>query len=230
MRNNIQDELFKLKDEKYKDFSLKLLPGLPEESFLGVRIPLLRKLAKEVASEPYWEEYLKEEDDLFFEEKMLQAILIGLIKVSPREKLELIEDFLPKIDNWSVCDSFCNSLKFAREEKNQEMVWKYIEPLFYHKEEYQVRFASVMALNYFLKPEYLEGVLRLYDSVNHEGYYAKLAVSWGISAAFVKDPVKTMEFLKNNSLDDFTYNKAVQKLRDSFRLTLEEKELLKKLK
>lgn len=230
MRKAIQGEIISLKDERYKEFSLKLLPGVPEDSLMGVRIPLLRKKASEIAKGSYWSDFLKENDNLFFEEKMLQAMVIALVKIEARDRIILIEQFLPKIDNWSLCDIFCSSLKFAREEINQELIWQFIKPLFHDKREYYVRFASVMSLNYYLNPKYFDKVLNLYNEVNHEGYYAKMAVAWGISLAFVKDKEKTKELLEKNSLDKFTYNKALQKIRDSFQVSLEEKQLLKKLK
>ena len=230
MRKTIQGELIRLKDEKYKDFSLKLLPGVPEDSLIGVRIPLLRKKASEISKGSYWSDFLKEDDNLFFEEKMLQGMVIALVKIEAREKIILIEKFLPKIDNWSVCDSFCSSLKFAGEERNQEIFWEFIEPLFHDKREYHVRFASVMSLNYYLNSEYLPRVLESYNEVNHEGYYAKMAVAWGISMAFVKDKEKTKKLLEKKSLDKFTYNKALQKIRESFQVSSEEKKLLKKYK
>ncbi len=229
MRRTIKDELFRLKEEKYKCFSLKLLPGIPEESLIGVRIPLLRKIAGKAATSGEWEEYLKENENLYFEEKMIQGMIIGKIKISPEYRLSLIEDFIPKIDNWSLCDSFCTSLKFAREDKNKEIIWNFIEPLFINEIEYHVRFASVMSLNYFLNPVYLDKVLRGYKSVNHQGYYAKMAVAWGISMAFINDSAKTKEFLKENSLDNFTYNKAIQKIRESYQVSQEDKDFLKLL-
>lgn len=230
MREKINKELLKLKDDKYKEFSINLLPGVSKKSVIGIRIPLLRKIAAETIKEPWWENFLQEDENLLFEEKMIQGMIIGLVKTEPEKKLTLIEMFLPRIDNWSICDSFCSGLKFAGEEKNQEKVWKFIEPLFSDKKEYKVRFASVMALNYYLKPEYLEEVLFHYDAVSHEGYYAKMAVAWGISVAYVKDPETTREFLKNNSLDKFTQNKSIQKIRESFRVEKADKELLKDFK
>ena len=227
MRESIKNELFRLKDEKYKVFSLKLLPGVPQETLIGVRIPLLRKIAGKAAVTPGWKEFLKENDNLLFEEKMIQGMIIGKIKADPLKKIKMIEGFLPKIDNWSLCDSFCTSLKFAGEERNQKHVWNFIENLFSHKEEYYVRFAAVMALTYFLNKGYLENVLIKYNLVNHQGYYAKMAVAWGISMAYVKNPEKTRDFLLQNNLDSFTYNKSVQKIRESFQVSEEEKEFLK---
>jgi 3-methyladenine DNA glycosylase AlkD len=160
---------------------------------------------------------------------MIQGMIIGNVNTAPARKLELAALFLPRIDNWSVCDSFCSGLKFAREESNKQLVWDFIDPLFDNNGEYYVRFAAVMALNYYTDNEYISAVLKNYSSVKHEGYYAQMAVSWGIAEAFAKNPVITTEFIKDNYIDNFTYNKALQKIRESFRVKKEDKDVLKNL-
>ena len=229
MRGTIKNELLKLKDDKYKDFSLKLLPGVSRDTVIGVRIPLLRKMAFKIAKGGDWEEYIYLEEDLHFEEKMIQGMIIGNVNAASVRKLELINLFLPRIDNWSVCDSFCSGLKFAGAGENRQLVWEFIDPLFNNSGEYYVRFAAVMALNYYTDNEYISSVLNKYSSVKHEGYYAQMAVSWGIAEAFAKNPVFTTEFIKDNYIDNFTYNKALQKIRESFRVKKEDKDMLKNL-
>lgn len=230
MRKEIREELLTLAEDDYKDFSLKLIPGFPEDKFLGVRIPLLRKIARDKLKEGGWQNYLEEDDALLFEEKMIQAFIIGYADQEAKEKIILIDKFLPKIDNWSVCDSFCNSLKFASKSQNQEMVWKYLEPYFLHHEEYKVRFALVMALNHFLNPDWLEASLAKFGQVEHEAYYVKMANAWAISIAYIKNPKRVRDFLLEDSLDDFTHNKALQKIRESYRVGKEEKEEIQGLK
>lgn len=212
MREAIKKELLTLQDQKYKAFSLKLLPGFAEEKLIGVRFPLLRKKAKEIVKSNYWGEFLKEEENLFFEEKMLQSMVIGLVEVEAIERIALIDAFLPKIDNWSICDNFSSNLKFAKEAQNQKIVWEYISPYFFDEREYYVRFATVMSLNYFLNKEYINIVLNKYSLVSNKGYYAKMSIAWGVSMAYAKDSEKTIKFLEKGSLDKFTYNKALQKI------------------
>lgn len=230
MRREIRKELFYLAEENYKNFSLKLLPGFPEEQFLGVRIPALRKIAKDKLKADGWRAYLEENEALLFEEKMVQAFMIGYANLEAREKTSLIEDFLPKIDNWSICDSFCNSLKFASEKENQKEFWQYLEAYFLHEDEYKVRFALVMALNHFLDQDWLEASLEKFSLIEHEGYYVKMANAWAVSIAYIKNPQRVKDFLLEGSLDDFTHNKALQKIRESYRVSPEEKEEIKGLK
>lgn len=231
MREKIKEDLLKLKDENYKEFSLKLLPGVKEDHIIGVRIPILRKEAKKIIKNFEWESYLLEEESLLFEEKMLQGMIIGLVDIEPKKRLEIIDKFLPKIDNWSLCDSFCSSLKFASIEENQKLIWEYIKGLFKDDREYTVRFAAVLSLNYFINEDYLDELLNSYISVNHNGYYAKMAVAWGISMAYVKYPKKIMEILNNKrNIEKFTYNKAIQKIIESRQVTPDEKERLKLLR
>ena len=138
-------------DPKYRAFSLKLLPSV--SNLIGVRLPLLRKKAKELAKTEIWREFLQKADESWFEEIMLKGFVIGQAEMSDEERLKWIAWFVPKINNWSVCDSFCNSLKFTK--KNQAVVWQFLLPYFQKKEPYAVRFAVVMLLNYYLDEIYL---------------------------------------------------------------------------
>lgn len=230
MRQEIKEELFSLAEEGYKDFSLKLIPGFPPEEFIGVRIPKLRKIASEALKRDGWQAYLAEDENLYFEEKMVQAFIIGQAKTEVHDKIKMVDAFLPKIDNWSICDSFCNSLKFASEKENQEEVWTYMEDYFLHDDEYKVRFALVMALNHFLDPDWQEASLKKFSQIKHQGYYVQMANAWAISIAYIKNPERVMDFLLEGSLDDFTHNKAIQKIRESFRVSKEEKDQVKKLR
>ena len=167
-------------------------------------------------------------DTEIFEEIMLQGMVIGYAKIDVEERLRLIAGFVPKISNWSVCDSFCFSLDFTK--KHKERVWEFLLPYFSSNSEYDLRFAIVMLLNYYIDDEYIDKVLLLLDGIKHEGYYAKMAVAWAISVCYIKYPDKTMKYLKNNNLDDFTYNKAIQKIIESNRINKNTKDLLRKMK
>ena len=137
-------------------------------------------------------------------------------------------NFIPKIDNWSVCDSFCTGLKFTK--NNLEIVWEFIQPYFSSEKEYDVRFGAVMLLNYFLEPDYIECVLTLLNTADHDGYYARMAVAWTVSLCYIKFPEQTMKFLQNNLLDDFTYNKSLQKIVESNRIDQVSKTLIRSMK
>lgn len=219
-------------EENYKQFNNKIIPGV--KNAIGVRMAPLKELAKIIAREDY-DEYFQELDigsleDIYYEEIMLQALTIGFIKVSVEERIKYIEAFIPKINNWAVCDSFCAGLKFTK--KNQKLVWEFLQPYFNDKREFYVRFGVVMLMDYFINNENLKKNLEILENIKHDGYYVKMAVAWAISVCFVKYPDLTREFFEKetNKLDDFTYNKAIQKIRESFRASKEDKEYLNTLK
>lgn len=225
MDKTIRERIRELAEEDYQKFSAALLPNV--EKIIGVRLPLLRKFAKELAKGD-WRDYLAKAEREYFEEKMLQGMVIGYVQADIEEMLAYIAGFVPLIDNWAVCDSFCSGLKFTND--NKERVWEFLQDYLVSTEEYEIRFAVVMLLNFYIKDEYISQVLMLLDKTKHEGYYAKMAVAWAVSLCYVKLPEPTMAYLKNNNLDDFTYNKALQKITDSYRVDKETKDLIRRMK
>lgn len=222
---NIREQIFELADEEYKKFQSKLCPY--NDNIIGVRLPKLRNLAKEIAKGD-WQEYMKIAQSKYFEEVMLQGMIIGYVKADIEVVLSYIKDFVPKIDNWSVCDSFCIGLKFAR--KNKELVWDFLQAYHNSKNEFEMRFCIVMLLNFYIDEEYIDKIFQLLDGVKHEGYYVKMAVAWGISICYVNFPEKTIAYLNNNTLDKFTYNKSLQKITESLRVDKDTKILIRSMK
>ncbi|MGE6256311.1 DNA alkylation repair protein [Heyndrickxia sporothermodurans] len=225
MENIIRKQIFELIDTDYQQFSAALIPTI--NNVLGVRLPELRKIAKKIVKGD-WRAYLETAKDEYFEEVMLQGMVIGYVKTDIEELLFYVASFVPKIDNWSVCDSFCTGLKSTKE--NKERVWEFLQPYLSSKKEYEIRFGVVMLLDFYIENEYIERVLNLLDRVKHEGFYAKMAVAWAVSICYVKLPDSTMEYLRNNTLDDFTYNKALQKITESNRVDKETKSLIRSMK
>lgn len=222
---DIKSELMELVDEKYRTFTSALLPDVKD--ILGVRIPELRKIARDIAKSD-WKGFFGECREDYFEETMVKGMILGYIKESPENRIEYIKRFIPSINNWSVCDSFCATLKFT--EQNRELVWNFILPMLDSEKEFEVRFAVVMILDYFIVDEYIKDVLERLGKIKNPAYYSRMAVAWAVSICYIKYPEITMGFLKDNDLDDFTYNKALQKIRESFRVTKEEKKLLNSMK
>ncbi|MFD0698943.1 DNA alkylation repair protein [Paenibacillus sp. GCM10027628] len=226
MEKTIKEQLLELADEEYQKFSAALIPNI--NNVLGVRLPELRKMAKKIARED-WRAYLRQAESQYFEEIMLQGMVIGYIKTDIDEILQVVADFVPKIDNWSVCDSFCTGLKFTK--TNLKKVWDFLQPYLVSAEEFEIRFAVVMLLDYYMEEEYMTSqVLKQLDGIKHEGYYVKMAVAWAISICYVKFPMPTMTYLKSNSLDDFTFNKALQKITESYRVDQETKKRIRSMK
>ncbi len=144
------------------------------------------------------------------------------------EQLSCLKKFIPKINNWAVCDTCCSNLKFTL--KNKEPVFEFLKPYIKSKNEFDVRFAAVMLMDFYITDEYIDKVIKIYDGIKNEGYYAKMAVAWGLSVCFVKYSDITMKYLNNNNLNDWTYNKALQKITESFRVDDETKKVIRKMK
>ncbi len=210
MDTTIQQQLAALAEPEYQKFSSRLLPGI--SNILGVRLPMLRRLAKQISHED-WRVYLAQAQDTSFEEVMLQGLVIGCAPMELSEAFEWISWFLPKINNWSVCDSFCNSLKIAQ--RYPEDFWQFLLPCLRSQQEYIVRFGAVMLLEYYIHPQRIEQVLYQLEQAKHPGYYARKAVAWAVSICYIRLPKETMPFLLENQLDDFTYRKALQKIIES---------------
>lgn len=225
---NIKEDLINLVDDKYKEFHSNLCPGI--NNILGIRVPVLRDYAKKISRNNNLEELLKIIDNEYYEEIMLQGMLIGLEKNISFEKLEqYIKEFVPKIDNWAICDNFCAGLKITKKYKKEmyELIKKYLKS----NNEFEIRFAIVMILDYYVEGEYLEENFVIFDKIKLDKYYVKMAVAWAISICLIKYYNETFEYLKNNkSLDTWTYNKAIQKAIESYRINNEQKEKLRKMK
>lgn len=227
MTATVKEKLQSLADEKYRAFISGLLPNV--DNIMGVRLPALRKVAREIAGGD-WRGFLEENPAYSesLEEIMLQGMVLGCVKADIEELLRYVAGFVPKIDNWSVCDSFCMGLKIVKRHKDR--VWDFLQPYFISREEFELRFGIVMLLSYYIDDRYIGHVLAILDSIKHEGYYVKMAVAWTISVCFVKQPEPTMKFLQSNTLDDFTYNKALQKITESYRVDAETKAVIRSMK
>ena len=165
MIQTIRTKLLALADEEYRKFQSTLIPG--EDRLLGVRLPALRELAKEIVKGD-WREYLNSAQDEYYEEIMLQGLVIGYAKTSPEEILHFTAKFIPKITNWGVCDSFCTGLKLAK--KQPELVWNFILPYLRSEKEFDIRFAVIMMLAHYMTDKYIDDVLACLDQVRHDGY------------------------------------------------------------
>lgn len=222
---DLRDKLFELSDDKFKTFHSRLCPNT--DNIIGVRLPLLRQLAKEIAKGD-WRNFLSDSKEEYYEEILINGLVIAYAKCDVEERLNYIESFVPKIDDWAICDSFCNTLKFVN--KNKEIMWEFIQSYLKSYNEFEIRFAVVIILNYYITEDYIDLVLKTLDNIKHDGYYVKMAVAWAISMCFIKFEEKTMAYLKDNSLDDFTYNKSLQKICESLRIDKNTKELIKSMK
>ncbi len=225
LEHSVRAELVSLAEPTYQKFSAALIPGC--ENLLGVRIPLLRKIAQRLVREGQ-AAYVRHAQDLYFEETMLKGFIIGNLRQDIEAILTEAAYFIPKITNWSLCDSFCTELKIVK--KHKERVWEFMQPYALSTQAYEIRVAVVLGLMYYKEEAYLNHLFAHYNAIKHEDYYVKMAVAWAVSMCFVALPEPTMAFLKNNQLDDFTYNKSLQKIRESLKVPHEMKEFIKTMK
>ena len=224
---NIKDILKEYIDEIFKDFTSVLIPGA--RPILGVRVPILRKLAKEIAKDD-WQTYLKEATEDTYEEVAIKGFVIGYAKAELKGLLPYIAEHIEKIDDWSLCDGFCSNLKVV--EKHQEEFLEFLLPYAKIDDEFKQRVVAVMLMTYYLTDDYIDMSLEVLDSLKNEKYYCKMAVAWAIATAWAKQREKTYCFMQegNNTLDDWTYNKAIQKMLESYRVSDEDKDMLRKMK
>ena len=212
--DEVREQILQEADEKYQKFSSALLPGV--NNVVGVRLPVLRKISREIYKSD-WQTYLKNNDCRFMEETMLKGMVIGLIKDEPEKILNYIENFVPEINNWSVCDSFCCGLKFIK--KNKELVWNFVQKYLNSEKEFEIRFGVVVLLNYFIEENYIDRVLEKLEKVKTTDYYAQMAAAWAISICYIKFEAKTLDFLKKPSIDKAVFNKSIQKIIESNRIS-----------
>ncbi|MDO5112862.1 MAG: DNA alkylation repair protein [Planctomycetia bacterium] len=221
--HSLREKLKTLAEEPYRQFSLKLLPGLVR--MLGVRLPQLRKIAREVARGD-WQKFLAQPiEEPYFEETLLQGMVLGYAPTTWEELVPWLEKYIPRIDNWSVCDSFCATLKIARTQP--EKVWPFLEKYLISPQPFECRFAVVMILMYFVKEDYLQPALQRLEKVRCEDYYARMAVAWAVSLFYLSFPQATQSFLQKKTLPPFTRRKAIRKILESQRLSPAEKQHLR---
>lgn len=222
----IRKTLQEMAEPAYRDFSAALVPGC--KNMLGVRLPVLRRLAAQLGRQNC-QEFLCAPEEQYFEETMLKGMVIATQPMPLAQRLRLTAGFIPHITSWSVCDSFCNSFRPLPQEK--EPLWEFLRPYAAAKEEFAVRFAAVMTLNHYLHKEYLPRALALFESANTgAGYYAAMGVAWAVSMAYVQYPEQTLPLLQNGALEEETRALAIKKICESRKVDEEQRQLMKTLK
>lgn len=222
MAETIPQRLFAQQDPKYRQFSSALIPTVDPNTVIGVRTPALRKLAKELEGE---QSFLRELPHRYYEENNLHGFLIGEIKVFDRCVREL-EVFLPYVDNWATCDSL-RPRCFA---KHKEELLPYIRKWLSVEHEYTVRFAIEMLMVHYLDEAFEPAYLQMVAGVKREEYYVKMMVAWYFATALAKRWNCTIGYLEERKLSLWVHNKTIQKACESFRITFNQKQYLKKLK
>lgn len=222
MISKIHQKLLSLKDEKYLDFQKKIITRTSYQ-IIGVRLPELRTYAKELLKENKQIKF----KDKYYEEVLLHGFYLAGAKCSFSEKIELIDEYLSLIDNWGICDSFVSSLKDIN--KNKDTYYPYLLKHLKTDKEYYQRFALVVLLTYYLEDKYLKDIYKIIKTQKYNGYYSKIAAAWLLSCLFMFYFEETINYIKNNKLDEFVYKKGIQKALDSYRLDKRQKDILRSL-
>lgn len=217
-KTELYTRLETLADERYRVFNEGLIPGVRKT--FGVPIPKLRTLSKELLT-GNWRTFLEASPEDTQEEILLQSMVIAQAPVPLEERMELVRNFVPKIDNWAVCDTFCTGWKFKKAEA--DAVWQFVLPYLRAEAPFQRRFGVVMLLAHFMTDAYIDRALAETIATDSNDYYVAMAAAWGISVAFIKYPEKTMPVLQAQTLSADVQNKAIQKIRDSRRVSDEAK-------
>lgn len=211
-------------EEPFAEFQRRLIPG---ENILGVRTPTLRKIAKRIVKSD-WRRFLSQARDDTMEEVMVQGLVVGSAKMDYSEAMERAKAFVPKIRSWASCDICGSSFRFLK--KDIPSSFRFLQSFLGGGNEFAVRFGVILLMDYFICDEYVALLFPLFDGVRHEGYYVKMALAWAVSVCYVKYPALTEEYLGNCRLDDWTYNKALQKITESRRVDAETKEKIRAMK
>lgn len=218
---NLRETLLAHQDLNYKAFHSRLVPNVAPEKIIGVRLPVLRNIAKQAFAEN------AENRRETYEEVMVWGFTLGMKKGTAEEHIADLTAFVPTIDNWAVCDSCCASFKFTKRYRDELLPFLkgYLDGT-----EYAVRFAVVMLMQYYLTDEYIDEVLGVLAHLDRGEYYIQMAQAWAITEAFIKYRDKTLPLLQAQTLPPAVQNKAIQKCRDSFRVSKEDKKLLSQSK
>ncbi len=254
MREETRKILCQMAEKEYQTFSSALVPG--EENILGVRLPKLRQFAKKIAKGD-WENELSGED-VYFEETMLRGMILSYVtlEMEPKQAMEWIKEFIPKVKNWSICDSVFMKMDILK--KDRELTWEFILPYMKSGDEFQVRVALIIMMQHLMKCDingnkisrvrhitmedlksnkekkragkYLLHIFEYIDRPFSEGYYAYMAAAWLVAECFCCFPAMTLDYLKESRMDDRTYNKGLQKITESLIPEKEVKQYIRSLK
>ena len=221
----IQKELFSLQDKEYMKFLSKLTPNVPEDTIIGVRIPEIRKLAKKLVKNNEYEDFLKELPHKYYDENLLHGAIISENK-DFENCIELLNSFLPFVDNWAVCDTI--SPKIFKKHK-KELIEK-IKEWSQSDKTYTCRFGVEMLMTHFLDKDFKKEYLEIVANIHSEEYYVKMVIAWFFATALTKQWDYAVIYLENNKLDVWVHNKTIQKARESLRILEDKKGYLKRLK
>ena len=215
------DYLISLEDKKYREFHRSIV-GHTNLKLIGIRVPKLRSFAREI-SKGNVDEFLKRIGNTYYEEVMIYGFVLAN---SEEEYIDrYLMDYIKKVDNWAICDSFVSSLKIIN--KKMGKYWMYFTSLIDLNNEFQTRTSIVVFMNYYLCDNYIDRVLNIVSNIRTDYYYINMAISWLLSVAIINYQDKVIDILKSKKLSKFVQNKTISKIQDSYRVSKEIKDLVK---
>ena len=221
----IEETLWKSQDVEYRDFSAKLMPTVNPERVIGVRITVVRQLSKEYAKREDVSDFLSALPHPYFEEDNLHGFILEKEK-NFAKLIELLDLFLPYVDNWATCDSISPNVF----KKHLPELLPHIRRWMASDHTYTIRFGIEMLMKYYLDDSFEKEHLDWVASVKSSEYYVNMMIAWYFATALAKQYEATLLVLKENKLDVWTHNKTIQKARESFRITPKQKNDLALLK
>ena len=224
-----------LKEEKYRQGHIRIINALPGRRLLGLHLPEMKQVAKTLAKQAdalevlhgFEQEHQADRFSLTYEETLVWGLIINALKCITEERLALLKTYIPVLDNWAVCDSFCCNAKWAKKVPSQ-MLWDFLLPYFQSKQEFEVRFAIVMSMCYLLKDDWLPIVFRQLERIDLQSirseyvslptpYYVRMGMAWLLATALAKYPDKTRSFVNTSTLSEEVKRLYARKARESFR-------------
>lgn len=235
-----------LRDERYRDGHLRILNALPQRRVLGMHIPDMKQLARNLCRQGNSDEIIRNfeqepGENLSYEEIIIWGYLINLQKCTLDERLEMLSRFIPVIDCWAVCDCWCCNAKWIAK-ADKERIWAFLQTCFDSDKEFEVRFAVIVSMLYFLNDEWLDRVFDRIDMIDFgriksqyrtakgkpvkpqegtvqgaEPYYVRMGVAWLLASALAKYPDSTRDYVNRSNLPSDVIKLYIRKARESFR-------------
>ena len=220
----IQQFLLSNADQKYRSFSLPLIPTVDEKTFIGVRLPVIKKYAKNLSIKDRLD-FINDLPHQYHEENILHAFILSNIK-DYNEFINYVNAFLPYVSNWSVCDTICNKYLNKYKDKMIDEIYKWLKS----QEIYRVRYAVKCLMNYYLSDDFKEEHIQRVEEVKLDDYYVKMMIAWYLATGLAKNYDAFIKAIEEKKFDSVTHNKAIQKAVESYRVSDEHKKYLKTLK
>ncbi len=220
--NQFVENLFSLRNEKYKEFSNRLLKDTKE--VIGVNIPTLRTIAKEISLTNI-DDFFCYYQGIYFEETLVLGLTLGYLKEKSLLNKYIIL-YSEEITDWSLCDTPALNMKLIKKE-NQYFL-STIEELLSSNKEFKIRFGLVLLLGHYINDNYIDYILEVCINLKSDKYYVNMAISWLLCECYIKYQNKTDKYLFSEYLERFVLNKTISKICDSYRVSIENKNELKK--